>query len=375
MSAHGFFAGDDCLAFRQSDTHPQPYARQSRSATRSERVEHTTLRPRRHRAVHTHRNIVACWDQRLEQSSALSLPDKSECHRPGGSGFRAARVPSHPVAHNEGDSDGRFRRDRRAGSRRRLADCPSRRLVANGGAAYRGVRIRRVSITADDRSQRLRSGRDAQLRPERPRTSPPARSESRTRRTRPWTARLVRFLQPEAADPTSPTHRRRPRHRRDEPRRFSPRSSDLVPGHDRRLRPSRCRSAWRLSPPNSRCRTRRRRTIALLGPASPSSRALWRRSDRPNPAGCAPSRAIAFAQEEASGWDRATRSLWANGGRVVVRSFAAPPGSRSGSPSCLAVGHEGADLCRSARSTSTARCSIPSRLTLTTFRRSPAGKG
>jgi hypothetical protein len=214
MSAHGFFAGDDCLAFRQSDTHPQPYARQSRSATRSERVEHTTLRPRRHRAVHTHRNIVACWDQRLEQSSALSLPDKSECHRPGGSGFRAARVPSHPVAHNEGDSDGRFRRDRRAGSRRRLADCPSRRLVANGGAAYRGVRIRRVSITADDRSQRLRSGRDAQLRPERPRTSPPARSESRTRRTRPWTARLVRFLQPEAADPTSPTHRRRPRHRR-----------------------------------------------------------------------------------------------------------------------------------------------------------------
>jgi hypothetical protein len=41
---------------------------------------------------------------------------------------------------------------------------------------------------------------------------------------------------------------------------------------------------WRLSlPPNSRCRTRRRRSIALLDPTSPSSRAHWRHLDH---AGC-----------------------------------------------------------------------------------------
>ena len=59
-------------------------------------------------------------------------------------------------------------------------------------------------------------GRDAQLRRDRVPASPPLGSRSRTPETHPpvlATAQIVRFLQPQAADPSQRTDRRAPRHR------------------------------------------------------------------------------------------------------------------------------------------------------------------
>jgi len=88
------------------------------------------------------------------------------------------------------------------------------------------------------------------------------------------TARFVRFLQPEAADPNRRTYRRAPRRGR---RRAALRSwlPNLVPTHDRGPRPPRRRSTWLLLSPNLERPAAAVRTIALSSSCGLVARSRW----------------------------------------------------------------------------------------------------
>ena len=90
-------------------------------------------------------------------------------------------------------------------------------LPTSFGADRRASVTRSETSTADDADPGFRVGRDAQLRRDRVPASPPPGSRSRTRQSHPpvlaQPPRFVRFLQPQATDPSQRTDRRAPRRR------------------------------------------------------------------------------------------------------------------------------------------------------------------